>query len=118
MGGKEEEEGLGPEGFAVEDIPGAEALDPENRSSTVQSSTPSGKPSASATPTSDSSRPPGRRGPASKARRGGKTVLTGHMPPPMPKHVKERIQRYMDDRYFDPSMPPRYRARYRGDEKD
>ncbi|MCY4430650.1 MAG: hypothetical protein OXC11_09700 [Rhodospirillales bacterium] len=53
-----------------------------------------------------------------KVRRGEKTVLDGHIPPDMPQWVRERIQRHMDRLYFNPPMPPPYRARYEGDDED
>ena len=84
----------------------------------MKPSTPSGEPNDSATPTSTSSTRPRRRGLVRKVRRDGKTVLIGPMLPPMPKHVKEHIQRYMDDRFFDPPMPPRYRALHEKDESE
>ena len=81
----------------------------------MNSSKPSGEPSASAPTTPPSSTPPGRRGPAKKGRRGEKTVLTAHMPPPMPKHMHELIRSVADNLYRDPPMPPRYQALYEAD---
>ena len=64
-----------------------------------------------------------------KGRRGRKIVLTAHMPPPMPKHMRELLRSVADNLYRDPPMPPRYRrqlerlareadARKKADEED
>ena len=110
--------GLAPRTFAAEDIPAREDFDPENRSSTVKPSTPSGEPDASATPTSTSSTRPGRRGPARKAHRVQRIVLTKPIPPHMRKHVDELVRSVIDNLYLAPPMPPRYRERYEKNEKD
>ena len=52
-----------------------------------------------------------------KVRRGGKTIPTAHMPRPLPQWAIERLERHMDELYFNPPMPEKYRARYEGGEE-
>ena len=75
----------------------------------MKSSTPSGEPSASATPTSTSSTPPGRPGPAAKGHPSPAIGLKKPIPPNMRKHVRKLVQSVIDNLYLKPPMPPRYR---------
>ena len=47
---------------------------------------------------------------------GEKTVLDGHIPPPMPKHMRELVRSVADNLYRKRPMLPRYRALYEGDD--